>query len=39
MNIECPEEIPDESVPMKITLYDNRIDAWEDSCAPKARFM
>ena len=27
MNIECPEEIPDESVPMKITLYDNRIDA------------
>lgn len=27
MNIECPEEIPDESVPMKITLFDNRIDA------------
>ncbi len=27
MNVECPEEIPDDSVPMKITLFDNRINA------------
>ena len=25
MNIECPEEIPDEIIPMKLMLFDNRI--------------
>lgn len=29
MNVECPEEISDDSVPMKITLFDNGVNAAE----------